>query len=315
MISVEILGNEAAEDENPDFLQSYFVEKEEFNGLINDDVTFQIIKGKKGVGKSACLCRVSYVKTHEKNTLIVDLKGSDLYSGGNFECKTANEYIFEWEQRICNLVNLELGKKIGFGFSDDAISMVEQAEISGFKSRNLVGSLIDRMNIKIAGLDYKQKSVINDRKLLERYVEANNNVKVWVIVDDIDSTFIRNDDEILRLSTFFSACRGISRFIKDLNVRCSVRDDVWTTIYGCDESLDKCLQYIANISWSFDDMRTMFAFRIHAYLVRKGRTLLKPRSNTKKRALISIYFPALYPWGDRRTYMQPILSLHELKIL
>ena len=49
LLSNELFGNEAAEDESPEILSSYFVEKHEFTPFYNAKVKFQIVMSRKGI--------------------------------------------------------------------------------------------------------------------------------------------------------------------------------------------------------------------------------------------------------------------------
>ncbi len=294
-----IFGNETAEDENPAILDAYFVEKDEFIDFYDENFSFRVVRGKKGVGKSALICHAAYVLNNNEDNLVVSLKGSDFAHGGRFSSVTANEFLYEWEQRICTLINIELGKRVGFAASDDTITLVEQSEIAGFKGRNLVGALLDRFSIKLKNISYEKKLFENHRALAERYLNRKKDITVWLFVDDIDATFSRRPEECLKISTFFSACRNMVSSVKNLRIRCSVRDDVWASIFGTDESLDKCVQYISDIMWSLEDMRTLFAYRALACISQTTSKPEKPKSRAQKNKILRLIFPDTYIWRGK----------------
>ena len=83
------------------------------------------------------------------------------------------------------------------------MALVEYSEIQGFKGRNIVGALIDRMNKKLGPISLSASVPQNARSLLQNYMEKETDRKVWLLVDDLDATFTGSVDETLRLSTFF----------------------------------------------------------------------------------------------------------------
>jgi hypothetical protein len=63
--------------------------------------------------------------------------------------------------RICTLINRRVADSIKWAWTDDSISLIEAAEIDGFKSRNLVSCLGDRF-VKILGKAAPKKIAISD---------------------------------------------------------------------------------------------------------------------------------------------------------
>ena len=111
---LRIFGNEAGEDEKPAILNSYFVNKPEFEYFENDQNSFSIVQGLRGTGKSALLARLAFVRQDNPDKpLVIFIKGSELVAGKPFESKSPLEYIYEWQQRICSRINAELGRDIG----------------------------------------------------------------------------------------------------------------------------------------------------------------------------------------------------------
>jgi len=81
LIKEEIFGNEAGEEEDPEVLNSYFVNIEGFDKFWNSDQRLAIVKARKGLGKSTLLSKLNYDKKNSEPDAIVSLiKGSDLMS-------------------------------------------------------------------------------------------------------------------------------------------------------------------------------------------------------------------------------------------
>ena len=186
----DILCNEAGEDEKPSILSSYFVIKPEFKKCEDSNIKFRIVRGRKGTGKSALLNWLAYIKELEKpSSIIINLKGDDLVAQKKFESLSPSELIFEWKQRICSRINIEIGKRVGIALNDTDISLVEHSEMVGFKGKNIVGALLDRIGRRVGQIQLTSTVPADFHQLLKRYIEKNVGVEVWLLVDDIDATF------------------------------------------------------------------------------------------------------------------------------
>lgn len=270
----DLFGNEAGEDENIHVLNSYFVEKDSFEPFFSSDYPFKIVKSKKGIGKSALLKQgLNKALSSSPYVMALYLKGSDLIALQEVASSTPHDLIFGWQQRICSRINMEIGKNLNIALSDDAIRLVESSEIAGFKNRNIVGVLLNRLKLKFGSADIELKNIVDGdaQSVLQRYSERKG-VKTWLFVDDIDATFLNREDIKLLTSTFFSACRNLVNDVDGLFIRASVRTDVWHVLAQYDESLDKCQQYLIELSWSTRETGEILKKKIKSYFTRKYPT-------------------------------------------
>lgn len=314
---LRIFGNEAGEDEDPGILASYFVNKPEFDYFEDDQNSFSIVRGLRGTEKSALLSRLAFMKQqNDDSPLVLFIKGPELVAGKPFESKNPLEYIYEWQQRMCSRINGELGRDIGIALDDRSMSMVEHSELQGFKGRNLVGALLERLNKKIGPISLSSSVPQNAHSLLQNYLGQHNNRKVWLLIDDIDATFTGSPDETLRLSTFFSACRQLSHSVKGLIIRCSVRTDVWTVLNMSDESLDKCRQYVIDLLWTANGISLILTHRLRAFIAREYQQTFNDSYDAdgyisvkdRERYLNSI-FPKRYYWQDRQELPTKVIHI------
>ncbi len=310
MIKVDdrrLWGNEAADDEDADLLNSYFVTQTEWNEFFDLSRPLSIARARKGMGKSALLRECAYRTSASSDSVAISIKGSDLVAQKEFTSKTPIEQIYDWQQRICAIVNRHLGASIGVALSDDKITLVETAELSGFKSRNLVGLLVDRLKGKLGPVDIQKMAAADNKALLHR-VSNTSNFKVILLVDDIDATFNNSPEERLRLSTFFSACREIASNFKGISIRTVIRSDVWASIRKTDEALDKVEQYIFDINWSKKEFRSFLSERVSAYCKHIGvDSLLIDKT---KEDIISLVFEPKFPWGKGVAYPHRVIHVY-----
>jgi hypothetical protein len=189
------------------------------------------------------------------------------------ELRTPNDHIRDWMLRLCALVNRELALRLDLALTDDQITLIETAELEGYKSRNLVGCLLDRLQSLLEkGRGITKLNTKNELELLKRVKDRD----VWIIIDDLDATYQNTEHESLSLATFFSACRYLTRDLKGLYFRVSMRTDVWPLLRRYDESLHKVEQYVSEILWYQRDFLTLLAFRIRASLEAANLQLPKP---------------------------------------
>jgi hypothetical protein len=286
-------GNEAADDEDPEVLDSYFVSQDAWADFFNAGVPLSIARARKGMGKSALIRECAFRVTRQDNALVLSIKGSDLVAQKEFKAQSPLEHIFDWQQRICTAVARRLGASIGLAVDDDRISLVEAAELAGFKSRNLVGLIVDRLKGRLGKIELAKLDIQDNKALLSRYFSGSDE-SVWLLVDDIDATFGGSDDEILRLATFFSACRDLASNYRGLTIRISVRSDVWSLIRRKNEALDKAEQYIFDIHWTKKEFRKLLSERILSYMKRSS---VDGAEGASEDELMNAVFDAKFRWG------------------
>jgi hypothetical protein len=142
-------GNEAGDDVEPEELVEYFVEQQAFTKFLDSRRRLLVATARKGVGKSALLKWTAHkVGAKDPDALIISVRGADLVRS-NFnlssDLRNANDYTRDWMVRLCALVNRQLALRLKLALTDDRITLVETAELEGYKSRNMVGCLLDRL--------------------------------------------------------------------------------------------------------------------------------------------------------------------------
>jgi len=304
-------GNEAGDDLTPLELVPFFVEQEQFAQFLDPQYKIKLATAKKGVGKSALLRWIEgkVPSDVDPDALVIHARGSDLVRscfGLDNHLTTPNDHIRDWMVRIATLINRRLGATLDIALNDDSMSLVESAEIDGFRSRNMLTALTDRMKRLLPKeLDRDKLQVANEIELLKRFGKKN----VWLLVDDLDATYQRTDAENLELSTFFSACRQLASQTKGILFRVTMRTDVWPLLRRYDESLDKFEQYHHDITWSQADFRSLLYKRIKHQLTLHGLKDTNPPVHASEVAVqehqIDLIFTKRMAWAenDKRTYM------------
>ena len=314
LLSDDFFGNEAGEDEAKERLSVYYLEKPENNIFFSPKKKLQFVRSRKGVGKSALLNYAAYkLEIERPYDVQINIKASELIALSDPKDLTALELTNWWQQRICTRINVELGKKIDIAYDDDSLTLVETSELTGFKGRNLLSALADRLSLKIKSNEIKINKLIsaNNIELLKRY-SASEEIKVWLFIDDIDATFTNTEENKIIVSTFFTACRYLVNDVKNLNIRASVRTDVWTILEDYDEALDKCEQYMLDLKWSTSDTGIILANKILTYFKEEHpldvcRLYSIDEDDTK---IFNLVFMNAIKWGSKG--VAPYRAIHIL---
>ena len=298
----DLFGNDAGEDECPEVLSSYFIDQPGFAPFLSRDQRLQVGMSRKGMGKSALLSKLAYDLRQgdaANRDVVIQTTGADLVGLGSFPGTDFSLLQNYWKQILCARVNLELGKRIGLAFSDTSMALVENAEMSGFKGKNLVGSLIARLSSDKIPLKVTASTPANHLELLRRASADFADSCVWLLVDDIDSTFVNSAELKARISMFFSACRSLVRDVRGLRIRGSVRTDVWSILRD-NEDLDKFQQYITEIAWTRPELRRMLAKKVLAYIQRNFGADTPGYNwdlDSHETQLLELVFPRRLRWG------------------
>jgi len=298
----KLFGNDAGEDEDLDVLNSYYIDHSDFDDFFDIDEKISIVSARKGMGKSALLSRLEYKLTNEleyNSPLVIRVKGNDLLGLGDF---AGDDHAFlenYWKQIICKRIIVEIGECIGFALNSDEMSMVELSELDGLKSKNLIGALTSRIIGKLPFVSTEVKSSIpeNLKSLLQNYQQKNENSKIWILIDDIDAKYQNTSINQARVGSFFSAIRALAFDFKNLNIRATIRSDVWSCLRHL-EDLDKLQQYIIEIFWSKKHMRLMLAKKILVYIQNNHPTAPEAKLKLTRdyNQIIDIIFKSPIEW-------------------
>jgi len=213
-----LFGNEAGEEEDPEVLSSYFLSQSHFSRFLDSENRIAFARARKGMGKSALLAKLAYdLALSGESTIVIRATGADLTALGEFSSPDPSILVNQWQQVICARITQHIGALINIALTDRKIVMVEASEIAGLKDRNIFRALIDRLSIKLSGneININRAATPNSAALLARHQESEQS-NVWLLIDDVDATFIDRPDQRLKVGTFFSACRKIAREVKGL---------------------------------------------------------------------------------------------------
>ncbi len=315
LINQDLFGNEAGDDEDIEVLNSYFLSKPEFDRFFSHENRLAFVRSRKGMGKSALLRQALFRgESNNSDEIHLYLKASDLMALQEAKSTSSADQLYAWQQRICTRINLEIGSTLKAGFSDDSIYLIERAEVSGLRNRNIVSALFDRLNVKGGpiSLDRTRLTTTDSQAVLARVLDKKD-VNVWLYIDDIDATFLNTENDRNRVGSFFSACRNIVSNVSGLYLRASVRTDVWSIISNYDEALDKCEQYMLDLSWSTSETGKIIEKKICSFFQRNysdDERISSVVSTNNADKIRNLIFKEPFTWSGR-----PLESFRPIHIL
>lgn len=299
-----LFGNDAAEDEEDEIFKSYALERREIEDFAQLDRQLSFVRAYKGEGKSALL-RITRSKLSLKESagLIISTPASNITPHPNQEDFAG--WVRSWKKTILNRVATEVGAKIGFAWTDDEMNLVEEAEKNGFKQRNIISSLIRRLQPEAdLGVKFRvEQPGVGDRAdfepVMRRWAEGRN--PIWLFIDDVDQNFQNTAQQKNKIASFFVACRELANSVPELRIRAAVRPNVWTTVKLEYEALSHVEQYVTDLRWEEESVLQLLAKRIEGYLTRTAQIeVLASRSlNGPDRdyALVELAFQNTMRWG------------------
>ncbi len=240
---VKLFGQEAAEDEDFERLQSYYL-KSKTHKSVTADLPLRILVGHKGIGKSA-IFTIARHDDDKYNKLSILIRPDDIASVGvnsvEFSC-----LIREWKDGLIKIIVDKVIGRLG-------LSMIPKMPMYG---GGLIAFLKKAFQEKIdeyVNLSDASKAIIS--KFL-------NESKIIVYIDDLDRGWQSKEQDIRRISALLNAVRDLSNDNKGLQFRISLRTDVYYLVRTSDESTDKIEGSVIWHNWTNDEILLLLVKRI-----------------------------------------------------
>ncbi|WP_231367126.1 MULTISPECIES: P-loop ATPase, Sll1717 family [unclassified Thioalkalivibrio] len=310
-----LFGNEAAEDEPYDILESYAVKRPEIKRFLDPNRSVQVIRAYKGEGKSALL-RLVEGSLSEQNPRPLVIRSTAQALSPSLDSDDSDDWVRSWKANIFRQIASEIGGRLNLAFSDDAMSLVEEAERNGFKSRSLVSSIVDRLQSKAVPLERTRPPLGNAEALLKRWLA--NGAPVWLILDDIDQNYQNTSKQKMKVASCFIAVRQIFAQVPEVRARLCVRPNVWASIKSDFEALSHVEQYMVDLSWDNDRaFEDILARRVEGFLKRTDQwsevvKTLSPSLAHRNTQLVNLLFESPVAWGGRGKKRPIHVVLHTL---
>lgn len=311
----QLFGNEAAEHEDSTIFESYAVDRPELKSFLDQTKPMQIVSAYKGEGKSALLRLIENRLSSSTAPKPIVIRISATAISPSEEVANTDGWIRAWKKALFRQIALEVGRNINLAFSDDAISLVEEAETEGFRDRSLVGTIVSRLQSSAIPIKKQEMKIASHEAIVKRW--SKDGSIVWLLLDDIDQNFKNTDYDKVKVATCLIAVSQIFSSVPEIRIRLTLRPNVWATIKTEFEALSHIKQYIKGLSWSDRDFEEILSKRIESYLKRtnqweKVSTTLPATLSSKRTALISLAFETPVSWGGGNSKRDIHIPLHTL---
>lgn len=252
-----LFGHEAAEDEKVERLKNYYLKTDIYEKM-KSDIPLFILVGHKGVGKSALIKVLSYDDSVE-NRIPIAVQPNDIIdldvSESNFLKK-----IQTWKDGLANIIfnNLVISIKDTLLQNQNNKSWKKWVD----KFNDIVCSIIGKKVIDLQ--DEKIRlSASSFTSLFKNSIFEEKQVIIYL--DDLDRGWENSESDIKNLSAMLNAVRDLSRDIKNLKFRLSLRSDVYYAVRTSDETTDKIDGSVIWQSWTNHEILVMLIKRIETY--------------------------------------------------
>lgn len=287
-----LFGHEAAEDEDFDRLQSYYI-KSKTHDKITADLPLRILVGHKGTGKSA-LFTIARHEDIENNKLSILIKPDDIADIG----KESSDFLQTIRIWKLGLLNIIVSKILA------TLEIEEGGIIEKIKSKG--GKIVSFLAETFEGITQEKKIDLTATKrvVLETFLKEK---KVTVYIDDLDRGWQSKKEDIQRISALLNAVRDLVNDNKGLRFRISLRSDVYYLVRTSDESTDKIDSSIIWHSWTNHEILLLLIKRIETYF---GRDIDIEGLKNVEQARLAYYLDSVFEkrftgagkWANAPTY-------------
>jgi hypothetical protein len=247
-----LFGHEAAEDEDPARLRTYYFKSATYDHVATD-LAVRILVGHKGIGKSA-LFQIAIAEDREAGRLAILIKPDDVADLGT-DSTDFLKTVRSWKAGLLDIIAAKV--LLGFGASGNDVQ-------SRFKQFG--GSLLDFLRTFFRGHDTVNLNAA-DKRIIEHF---SGNSAVTVYIDDLDRGWEGRRQDVVRISALLNAVRDLVNENRGLRFRVSLRSDVYYLVRTSDESTDKIEGSVIWQSWTNHEIFVLLVKRIETFF---GRTV------------------------------------------
>lgn len=289
----KLFGKEAAEDEDFERLQSYYI-KSRTHERLTANLPIRILVGHKGIGKSA-IFTIARHEDRKNNEVSILIRPDDIADIGKKE-EDFDSIIRSWKSGLLRIITHKICENI-------------QCKLPLNEKTREYGSLVTQFLPYIKQYFQKKledKGIKNtDRLVVENFIRSN---RIIVYVDDLDRGWQSKITDIRRISALLNAARDLSNDNKGLQFRISLRTDVYYLVRTSDESTDKIGDAVIWHNWTNHEILLLLIKRIETYF---GRDFdVEKYRNVEQRNLASFldpvfekYFTDRGKWENKPMYV------------
>lgn len=270
-----LFGHEAAEDEEFERLQSYYI-KNNTHKKLTADLPLRILVGHKGVGKSA-IFTIARHEDEKENKLSVLIKPDDISKIGQ-DNSDFSQMIRDWKEGLLSIIASKVFENLNIDIENTTLNNLLK---KGSKIINLIKETLSRQTEEI-NFDGINKS------LIEQFLKDN---RIIVYIDDLDRGWQSKKNDIQRISALLNAVRDLSNDNKGLRFRISLRTDVYYLVRTSDESTDKIESSVVWHKWSNHEILILLVKRIETFF---GRDINVDSLRNAEQSTLANYLDSIF---------------------
>lgn len=249
----KLFGQEAAEDEDFDRLQAYYI-KNRTHEKLTANLPLRILVGHKGIGKSA----IFTIARHEDiiaNRISILIRPDDIAGIGKSGLDFT-QIIREWKDGLISIITNKVLENLNL-FLDEQNGFQKFVNTGGKIINFLKETFSSKLNESM--LNPTSKIIIN------KFLQEN---RIIVYIDDLDRGWASKQEDIQRISALLNAVRDLCNDNKGLQFRISLRTDVYYLVRTSDESTDKIENSVIWHSWTNHEILLLLIKRIETFFNR-----------------------------------------------
>ena len=217
----QLFGQEAAEDEDFERLQSYYI-KNKTHEKLTANLPLRILVGHKGIGKSA----IFTIARHEDivaNRISILIRPDDIASIGK-DNVDFSQMIRAWKEGLITIIANKILENIGV-LSESADKYIQKFLSTG-------GKIISFFKTTFSNSLSDFNLTASNGLIINQFLKEN---RIIVYIDDLDRGWASKQGDIQRISALLNAVRDLCNDNKGLQFRISLRTDVYYLVRTSDE--------------------------------------------------------------------------------
>ena len=250
----QLFGQEAAEDEDFERLQSYYI-KNKTHEKLTANLPLRILVGHKGIGKSA----IFTIARHEDivaNRISILIRPDDIASIGK-DNVDFSQMIRAWKEGLITIIANKILENIGV-LSESADKYIQKFLSTG-------GKIISFFKTTFSNSLSDFNLTASNGLIINQFLKEN---RIIVYIDDLDRGWASKQGDIQRISALLNAVRDLCNDNKGLQFRISLRTDVYYLVRTSDESTDKIEGSVIWHSWTNHEILLLLIKRIETFFGR-----------------------------------------------
>lgn len=272
----KLFGQEAAEDEDFERLQAYYI-KNKTHEKLTANLPLRILVGHKGIGKSA-IFTIARHEDIDANRISILIRPDDI-SGIGKNNMDFSQIIREWKDGLITIITNKVLENLG---------LLLEEKNTFQKVINTGGKIINYLITTFSNQLKEVKLNPTNRVIINKFLEDN---RIIVYIDDLDRGWASKKEDIQRISALLNAVRDLCNDNKGLQFRISLRTDVYYLVRTSDESTDKIESSVIWHNWTNHEILLLLIKRIETFF---NRTFDIEKLKNVKQSQLSHYLNPIF---------------------